>query len=339
MPLKPATIQTAALKCGILGFQGSGKTYTASRFAAGLVKYSKIEKPVIAFYDTEKSSDFLVDYYRQQGITFLVEKSRTFKGLVDTIAEAEKAGVHAFIVDSVTHVWRELMRSYQVKYNRRHGLSFSDWAPLKEEWGQFTDRFINSPMHFFALGRAGYIFDEEVNEETGKKSLIKAGTKMKAEGEFGYESDLLLEMELLQDPRTEKAINRAWVIKDRWDEINGKHFDFPKFEDFLPVIKRLAIGTDHHGFKDGSSEEIWSNPDFSVVEAKKERDIALDELQTVLTKLDLDGTSADAKKRRIAALESAFGTASKTAIEQLWAPQIRDGIAKLKAESSKEAAA
>jgi len=60
--LKPAQNQTAYLKAGIMGFQGSGKTYTATRIASGLAKLSKKEKPKIAFFDTEKGSDFFVKY-------------------------------------------------------------------------------------------------------------------------------------------------------------------------------------------------------------------------------------------------------------------------------------
>ena len=71
--LKPAANQTAYLKAGILGFQGSGKTYTASRLATGLAKMSS-KQPKVAFFDTEKGSDFLVAYYKEQGIQFDVAK-------------------------------------------------------------------------------------------------------------------------------------------------------------------------------------------------------------------------------------------------------------------------
>ena len=50
MLLKPAQNQTAYLKAGILGFQGSGKTYTATRLASGLAKLSGKENPKVAFF-------------------------------------------------------------------------------------------------------------------------------------------------------------------------------------------------------------------------------------------------------------------------------------------------
>jgi hypothetical protein len=48
-------------------------------------------------------------------------------------------------------------------------------------------------------GRAGYEYDHEENEDGGK-DLIKIGTKMKAEGEFGFEPSLVIEMERLTPP-------------------------------------------------------------------------------------------------------------------------------------------
>jgi hypothetical protein len=59
---KPAEITTAYLKMALMGFQGSGKTYTATSVTVGLVqmmrelKLDAGDKP-IAFIDTEKGSD------------------------------------------------------------------------------------------------------------------------------------------------------------------------------------------------------------------------------------------------------------------------------------------
>jgi hypothetical protein len=322
--LRPAENETGFLKIGIMGFQGSGKTFTASRIAAGVVKYAKIEKPKIAMLDTEKSSDFLVDFFKQQGIQFSIVKSRAFKDLCAAMREAEDSGYNAFIIDSVTHVWNELLKAYGVKTGTKEFLR--KLQPCKTEWAQFTDLFINSKMHVLALGRAGYQWERELNEETGKKELMATGTKFKAEGEFGYESDLLLEMERLEDPKTFKDIHRCWVRKDRWDLIDGKYFDEPTFDTFLPVVKCLSIGA-HHGFDESrDSTGLFEANDNSYFEKMKARDIALEELQATLIKFNMDGTSADAKKLRVATLENVFGTSSKTALENLGAVELKRGI-------------
>lgn len=330
MLLKPAKNETAYLKAGILGFQGSGKTYTATRLAAGLAKLSGKEKPKIAFFDTEKGSDFFVKYFEQQGIQFDVAKSRTFSDLCAFMAEVEKEQYDVAIIDSISHVWRELTDSYQKKKHRTNGLLFQDWANVKGEWQRFTDAFINSKLHTVVLGRAGYEYDFN-EDESGKKELVKTGTKMKAEGEFGYESDLLLEMERVQDGKA--TINRCYVLKDRTDTMNGKIIDYPKFESFKTVLAVLNIGGEHHGVDTSrSSQDMFDSPDYSYTERKKQRDIALEELAQELTLQGLEGTSAVAKKQRVELLLEVFGTSSKTAIEEMTPQSIRAGIEAIRAK-------
>lgn len=326
--LKPASNQTAYLKAGILGFQGSGKTFTASRMAAGLAKLNK--NPKVAFFDTEKGSDFFVDYFKEQGIQFDVAKSRTFVDLIAFMKEVEAGGYDVAIIDSISHVWTDLTTSYEKRLKRSNGLLFQDWGKVKTEWRGFTDLFINSKIHVIVLGRAGFDYNFS-EDESGKKELIKTGTKMKAEGEFGYESDLLLEMERITVPNKKGYTNRCTVLKDRTDTMNGKVIDFPTFESFKSVLSHLNIGGEHFGLdatKD--SQDMFDSPDYSYSERKKQRDIALEELQQELILQGLSGTSAKAIKDRTEALIKVFGTSSKLSIEEFQADVIRNGIQELK---------
>jgi len=50
--LKPAMNQTAYLKLGLQGFEGSGKTYLACNFAMGMAELTGVKK--VAYFDTEK---------------------------------------------------------------------------------------------------------------------------------------------------------------------------------------------------------------------------------------------------------------------------------------------
>lgn len=330
--LKPAANQTAYLKAGIMGFQGSGKTYTAAHVAAGLAKLTGKKQPKVAFFDTEKGSDFFVKYFKDEGVQFDVVKSRAFVDLLATIREVEEGGYDVLIIDSISHVWNELRTSYEQKLRRRNGLQFQDWAAVKAEWGQFTTAFINSKVHIIVLGRAGYEYDYETNEDTQRKELVKTGTKMKAEGEFGYESDVLLEMELVKTGK--KAINRCYVIKDRTDTMNGKVIDNPKFEDFRSIVQYLNIGGEHVGVHaERNSREMFDSPDYSVSERRKQHDIALEELKNFFIKNDLAGKSVDDQKRRLELLEGAYGGKGAWAyIETLDSETIRDGILAMQAE-------
>ena len=340
MPLlKPAVNQTAYLKLGLQGFEGSGKTHLACDFAKELAKLTKGTK--VAFFDTEKGSDFHIQRFKDAGIELHVIKSKSFADLLTVIEEAEAGKFSFLIIDSITHVWRELSSSYQKKKNKSR-LTMQDWMILKTEWARFTYAYVNSKLHIAMCGRAGYEYDFDEDEE-GKKEIVKSGTKMKAEGETGFEPDLLIETykvpigEILTDKKAKKNakgfVNRCVVIKDRSDTINGKIFDKPKFSDFLSVVKFLNLGGEHVGSGTSTkTEDIFGSPDRSWSERQKRMEIAVEELQALLIKGGLDGTSTDAKKKRVELLEKVFGTSSKTAIENMQLEPMLDGLESIKVE-------
>ena len=225
--LKPAVNQTAYAKIGILGFAGSGKSFTGTDLAIGLAKLSKGKS--VAFFDTEKGSDFMIKKVRESGLELLVHRGRSFMDLVTIIKDLDGSKeTPVLIIDSITHIWRDLCDSYAKKMNKKR-LSMMDWNILKGQWKEYTDKFINSSLHMVMLGRAGYEYDMFENDD-GKKEMIKTGTKMKVEGETGFEPDLLIEMDRVE--AKDKIINRAWVMKDRNQALNGKFFDYPSFEMF-----------------------------------------------------------------------------------------------------------
>lgn len=338
--LKPAVNQTAYLKLGLQGFEGSGKTYLANEFALGLAKLTGNKK--VAFFDTEKGSDFWIPKYKAAGVELHVARTRAFSDLLTVIREAEAAGFGFIVIDSITHVWRELQTSW-LKRNNKKEMSMKAWVALKTEWGQYTDLYVNSKIHIAMCGRAGYEYDQEENEDTGKKEIIKTGTKMRAEGETGFEPDLLIETfkvplaETLTDKRAAKKakgfVNRCVVIKDRSDLLNARMFDKPKFKDFLPVINFLNLGGEHAGADTTrNSEQMFDSPDWSRSNRERQVAILVEELQALLIKGKMDGTSTAAKEKRVETLERIFGTSAKTAIEGMHPDQLRDGVARLRQE-------
>lgn len=337
--LKPAANQTAFLKLGLQGFEGSGKTHLACDFARELTKLVKGTK--VAFFDTEKGSDFHVKRFEEAGIELHTTKSKSFADLLSVIKEAEQAGYSFLVIDSITHVWRELTAAYMKKKGKTR-LTMPDWVTLKSEWQQFTEAYVNSKIHIAMCGRAGYEYDFDEDEE-GKKEIVKSGTKMKAEGETGFEPDLLIETykvsmaEILNDRKAKKTakgfVNRCVVIKDRSDTINGKIFDKPKFKDFISVIKFLNLGGDHIGSDlTRTSESLISNPDRSWAEQKKQTAIALEELKDLLVKCDLEGRSDETKKKRIEVLERHFGTSSGIKLQEMDFETLRTGMQGIKVE-------
>src|SRR4030042_237006 len=263
--LKKAEHTMAFAKIGIMGFQGSGKTYTSALIAIGLCNLIKNNKT--AFVDSETGSDFLIDKMKENGIEMFQVKSRAFTDLTTTIKECEKDGIGVLIIDSITHVWKELVQSYDEKLKRHGRMQFQDWNLIKPTWQRdYVDLFLNSKLHIIVCGRAGYEWDYDFNED-GTKDLIKTGTKMKAEAEFGFEPSLVIEMErvsenkeLVEEVKKDRQrkqifkpkvgsqwIHRAHILKDRSDTLDGKSFDDPTFDNFIPHFQRLAIGGVHLG--------------------------------------------------------------------------------------------
>jgi hypothetical protein len=316
--------KTAFLKVGILGFQGSGKTYTASEIAIGLCKLEK--KKRVGFYATEPGLDFVLKNFKKEGIEVFEHRGRAFRDLITVIKECEREGFGALIIDSISHVWKELMQAYKIKLKRRRGLYFSDWDAVKTEWQQFSDLYVNSKIHIIMCGRAGYEYENTINEETGKPELIKTGTKMKVENEVGFEPSLLLEMVRVRRKDNKGWINQCVVLKDRTQMMNGHTIDYPTFKSFKPVIDDLSIGGEHIGVDtERTSEDLFDDPN-STPNVSRERSIQLEELNAMLVKMGLDGTSSKAKLGRTELLEQVYGTASKTAIEALWPDKIQSGI-------------
>jgi hypothetical protein len=345
----------AYLKVGILGFAGSGKTHTAMLLAIGARKTFNLEGP-IAFFDTENSTPYVsARIEAETGKPLLAVKSRSLDDLKATVKECVASGVSVLIVDSVTHVWREVCDTYLSRINQSRKanrqqpldrLDFQHWAALKSEamWGGWTDQLLNSPLHIIVCGRAGYDYDFEVDEK-GRKQLVKTGVKMKAEGEFGYEPSLVVEMTATQTMNgdvVEKIDHEALILKDRFDTINGKTFVNPTFAEFLPHIEKLKPTT-------GSGVDTTRKTDIVVDESgqtewnreRRMRDVAIEELAGELDKAGLSGTAAEAKAKRARLLEECFGTSSKTALEGMRSDALRDGVAKARiriAEMTQEGA-
>lgn len=338
--LQKATNDTVYLKMGIHGFQGSGKSYTAKEIAIGLAKTIGDGKPV-AMIDTEKGSDALVSYFEDAGVGFDRAKTRAFKDLLTIIDEAEK-DYAVLIIDSITHFWQDLTRSFKKARNITGKLQFQHWDPIKEDWGWYTTRYLNSKLHIIMCGRAGYEYEFEKDEE-GRNELIKTGNKMKAEGETGFEPDVSLFMERIKksvltgNPNDPGIINRCTVFKDRWNRLNGKVIDSPKYEDFLPVIKCLNIGGKHIGYDDSrTSEEMYTvdGNELSAAQYRKQCEITLDLIKEIFVLNDLSGTASAAKKRRSELLKKHFDTPAWTEIETMRLERLQQCYENLRTEFS-----
>lgn len=335
--LKPMGTGQGYLKAGIQGFAGSGKTFTATEIAIGMRDYLKLEGP-IAFFDTEGGSEYIAGKVKKEtGQDLIGVRSHAFADLLATVRDAEKEGVSVLLVDSISHVWEELKSSHLQRVNEnlkrrnrpaRYNLEFQDYGPLKLKWAEWTVAFLNSRLHIIFCGRAGFTYDHETNEDTGKKELKKTGTKMKAESEFGYEPSLLIEMERVAVLNGNKGAftHRATILKDRFDEINGDQFDNPGFKTFLPHIAKLKPGA--YAPIDTS---IKTEPliDEEGNDDRRRREILCEEIQGEIVDM-YPGQSAVEKKAKADLIFENFNTRSWTAVEGMRLEVLKDGLARIR---------
>lgn len=343
MELKPVTETSGFLKAGFMGFQGSGKTFTAERLAVGTRAHFGLKGP-IAMFDTEGGAQYIARRIKAETKKdLLAVQSRALADVLEFIETCAKQGVSVAIIDSVTHIWKKLCDDYLEQVNaqrQKRGrsklarLSFQDWGVIKGKWAAFSDAYLNSPLHVIICGRAGFEWDyQEINEN---KELVKTGFKMKAEGEFGYEPSLLVWMERLDErdddgKLTKQVTRRATVLKDRFDTVDGKHFDNPTFDFFKPHVALLTpgshqpidteastdMGVTEEG--DGETREQWD---------KKRRQILCEEIQGVFQS-EIPGQAAADKKAKADVLQAVFGTRSWTAVESLSVSDLKNGLTNL----------
>lgn len=335
---KKAENMQAYLKAGLLGFGGSGKTYTSYLMAKGIYERLKEKKPVYMM-DTETGSDFLVPWFKQANIPFHHSKSRAFLDLLAGVQEAE-ANASVLIIDSISHFWTELMAAYAKKLNRKR-LQFQDWAAIKQEWRRFTDAYLNSKVHIIMCGRAGYEYDY-FTDEAGDKQLEKTGTKMKAEGEMSYEPSLLIEMLRAPKENPDKSVAaKQWdhvaiILKDRTTLLEGRRIVNPTFKDFEPVFDFLNIGGEHVGIdtgRDSTSMFEKDSPD-NWQERRKQVEILKEEIQGELTSA-YPGRSTEEVKAKTDILAEIFDTRSWAALDDKPVEELRAGLEALRVRIAK----
>lgn len=318
-------------KAAFEGFAGSGKTYTASLVAIGIHKRIKSTKPVIIF-DTEKASKFLKNIFQENGIELLVREARSLADLKETMRRMRQDKVaDILIIDSISHVWENTVESYKKKVNRI-GLQFQDWGVLKPMWkAEFSDPLVSDPYHIIMCGRAGYEYENEINQDTGKREIYKSGVKMKVEGETAYEPDILVLMERFEEVlgKDKSVWREATVVKDRSTLIDGKTFKNPEYRHFAPAIEEML----NNPTENTSSKEMDSSGLFKTEEDKQEyirmKKITLEEIEGQLLKA-WPSVGANDKQAKLDAIESTFNTRSWLSVEQRGLDELRAGLEMIK---------
>jgi len=314
------------IKASFGGFQGAGKTRTATEFVIGAYKDLKCTKPVLIL-DNEKGSRFLIPIFEKAGIKAIVKDTRSLSDVKQAFNFLNNKEIDFLFIDSLTKIYYQFVKDYKAK-NRKSFMSLMDWGKLLPAWQEeFSDVFVEAEGNIVFTGRGGFEYEKEEDQTdehgniTEKGSYVKSGVKMKIAGETPYETDLniwmQLEKELSKDGKPVQT-NVAYILKDRSDTINAKSFSMPKYKHFKPVIRfiqglevgEIAGESTHDNLTPGSDSDYWERQRMKKVEIEKIQGI-----------FDVNGfgdarSKAD-KQLKAKIIMKVFGTTSTTEIENM----------------------
>jgi hypothetical protein len=261
-----AEAKQARLKLGIYGGQGSGKTFTALLIAEGL---AKLEGKRIAYIDTEMGTDFYAQAIPERSVhpeAFDFDRivTRSIMEVVEEVRNLDPSVHGVLVADSMTHLWEATTGAYTGPRMKNGQIPVQAWGPIKKPYKQFMSLFLDGNFHAILCGREG--IKMEANDD-GEMEF--AGSKMKAEGETGYEPHILIRMKA-EWKGDGKYANTAFFEKDRSGMFTGRKIESPNFQTIVPLLRYLGSGVQG---KIGDLEQS-AERDAAAIEAEQERTTA-----------------------------------------------------------------
>ena len=236
---RKAKAEQAALKMGVYGPAGSGKTFTSLLVAEGL---GKATGKRVAYVDTERGTDFYCKTVPERPVhpeAFDFDALYT-KSLTETLAACKSIDLKEYgvvVLDSITHLWEAAIAAYGGKKTRADTIPMHAWGPIKKPYKELMSFLLSSPLHVLFCGRQGNVY--ETDSET--EELTCTGVKMKAEGETPYEPHVLIRMESRRQ-KTGDAIIQAFIEKDRTGVLQGRIIQNPNFDSICRPMLCLLGG-------------------------------------------------------------------------------------------------
>lgn len=239
---RKAKAEQAALKMGIYGPPGSGKTFTSLLIAEGL---GQISGKRVAYVDTERGTDFYCKavparQVHPEAFDFDALYTRSLTEVLSAVKALKPEEYGCVVLDSMTHLWEAAIAAYGGNQTRAGTIPMHAWGKIKRPYKDLMSTLLSSPMHVVICGRQGteYATDEETEE------LKAVGLKMKAEGETAYEPHILIRMEAIKPKKThELATIVAYAEKDRTGVLAGRSFTNPTFESLVKPLLGLLGDT------------------------------------------------------------------------------------------------
>jgi hypothetical protein len=236
---KPTSLK-AALKMALYGAAGSGKTLTALLLGEGLARQAGRR---VAVLDTEQGTAFYSQAVPRRAIhpeefDFDVLHTKSVTEALSALHKLDSAIYGVVIIDSISHLWDACRNAYSGKLTRQGGIPLHAWAAIKRPYRDLMNVLLSLPVHVILCGRQGIDYGED--EGTGELKAL--GYRLRAEGETGYEPDVLVRLESHKANRKAAAAILAHIEKDRTGILAGSTIEWPTFDKLAKPLLGL-LGT------------------------------------------------------------------------------------------------
>lgn len=215
-PFQKAMREQIWLRMALEGPPGSGKTYTSLTLASLLFNR-------VAVIDTEHgSASRYADIFNFDALRLTSFSPDQY---IRAIKAAVENGYDGLVIDSMSHGWagkdgvlEQVDRITRAARGGRGGNSFTDgWAVMTPKQNELVEAILSSPIHIIGTMRTKMAYETERNE-SGKVTPKKVGTKPIQREEFGYEFDIIGEMD---------QENFLRITKTRCIPLQGGTFEKP----------------------------------------------------------------------------------------------------------------
>jgi hypothetical protein len=289
---RKAKAEQAAIKMGLYGPPGSGKTFTALLLAEGLAALSGKR---VAYIDTERGTDFYCQAVASRAVhpeafDFDALYTRAISEVLNSVRTLNTDTYGVIVLDSVTHLWEAAMAAYGGKLTSAGTIPMHAWGKIKKPYKDLMAILLATPMHVLICGRQKTVYGED--DETGE--LKAEGVTMRAEGETPYEPHILIRMESVKPKKTnEVARIYAYAEKDRTGVLSGRSFENPNFDSLCKPLLSL-LGDKQARMATG--DESAAQDAEALLEQDRARAAESSELlREYSAKIDLAKTGADLK--------------------------------------------
>lgn len=289
---RKAKAEQAALKMGLYGPPGSGKTFTALLLAEGLAHATKKR---VAYVDTEHGTDFYcqrVDTRKvhPEAFDFDAIYTRALTEVSSAVRGLDPSQYGVVIIDSITHLWEAARAAYDGRQTKIGTIPMQAWGKIKKPYKDLMAFLLSSPMHVIICGRQGVEY--ETDEETDELKAV--GVKMKAEGETPYEPHILIRMESVKPRKTnEIATIIAYAEKDRTGVLSGRSFENPSFATICAPL--MGLLGDKQAQMDTGDESATIDAEQLAKQEREREAQSQDLLRQLSARIDLTATHDDLK--------------------------------------------